>query len=79
MDSQEIFHNEEKFPVLNMERLQIYSDTNRCNITKADRCNKKLTSILAGFYQLPLRHLTEAHKLDIWPCSTVNRDHYKTI
>lgn len=50
MDSQEQFHNEDKFPLFIMERLQIYSDTDRCNITKTVRCSQKLATIFGWIH-----------------------------
>lgn len=81
MDSQERFHNEDKFPLFNMERLQIYSDTDRCNITKTVRQMQSETRkhFWLDLHPLSFRHLAEARKLGIWSCSTVSRDHYKPI
>lgn len=68
MDSQEWFHNEDKFPLFNMERLQIYSDTDRWNITKTVRQiqSKTRKHFWLDSHPLLFRHLTEAHKLGIW-------------
>jgi len=64
-----------------MERLQIYSDTDRCNITKTVRQmqSKTCKHFWLDSHALPFRHLTEAHKLGIWSCSIVSRDHSKPI